>query len=355
MTALTGEAKGPVVQKVAVIGMGSWGTAAAGMVGRRCLEVVGWAHEEEVAKGITRHSVNPLYLSNYQLPPNVVATTSLQEALEGAQAVVLCVPSAFIRATARQMAPYLAEDVPVVVLTKGIEPGTCMLMTQVTADELGGQERLACLSGPTHAEEICQGKPAAAVIAAHKPEVAQLFRELFLSPAFRAYVGEDMVGVEVCGAVKNVVAIACGISKGLNLGDNTISVLMTRGLAEIGRLVAAMGGDPLTCMGLAGMGDLITTCTSPHSRNRTFGTQLVEGETLESYQARTHMVVEGAASVVSAHELAQNLGVDMPVVSAVYRVLYEHSALQDEMWRLLDRSPYDEFYGMDAAQASPLS
>ncbi|MEY8436425.1 NAD(P)H-dependent glycerol-3-phosphate dehydrogenase [Atopobiaceae bacterium 24-176] len=332
--------------KVAVIGMGSWGTAAAGLLARNAAQVCGWALEDEVARGITDGHRNPLYLSGYELPDNVRATTSLEEAVEGAEAVIVVVPSAFMRSTASSLASLLGADVPVCVLTKGIEPETMMLMTQVVADVCGGSERMACLSGPTHAEEICQGKPAAAVVASSSEPVADLFRSLFISQAFRAYVSSDLVGVEVCGAVKNVVAIACGIARGLELGDNTTAVLMTRGLAEIGRLACAMGAEPMTCMGLAGMGDLATTCMSPHSRNRTFGAALVAGETLEEYQARTRMVVEGAVAARSAHELAHRLGVDAPIVDAVHAVLYDHASVPGEMRRLLDRMPYDEFYGL---------
>lgn len=332
--------------KVAVIGLGSWGTAAAGLVARNADTVVGWAREPEVVEGINERRVNPLYLSDYELPANVGATGDVARALEGADAVVLTVPSAFIRATARSMAPYMGEDVPVVVLTKGIEADTGLLMTQVVADEIGNPARMACLSGPTHAEEISHDKPAAAVAAAEDEAVADLFRDLFLSPTFRAYVSSDTVGVEMCGAVKNVIAIACGIAWGMDMGDNAKSVLMTRGLAEIGRLAVAMGGDPLTCMGLAGMGDLITTCTSPHSRNRTFGASLVEGGTLAEYEARTHMVVEGAVAARSASELARKLSVDTPIIDAVCRVLYEGSPVDVELLRLLDRMPYEEFYGL---------
>lgn len=336
-----------VCDKVAVVGMGSWGTAAAGLLARNAGEVCGWALEEEVARGISEGHRNPLYLPSYELPANVRATTSMGEALDGADAVVVVVPSAFMRPTAERLAPLLGADVPVCVLTKGIEPETMMLMTQVVADVCGGPGRMACLSGPTHAEEICQGKPAAAVVAAASDAVADLFRSLFIAPSFRAYVSSDMVGVEVCGAVKNVVAIACGIARGLELGDNTSAVLMTRGLAEIGRLACAMGAEPMTCMGLAGMGDLATTCMSPHSRNRTFGAALVAGETLDEYQARTRMVVEGAVAARSAYELAGRLGVDAPIVAAVHAVLYDHAPLQGEMRRLLDRMPYDEFYGLE--------
>lgn len=338
-----------VCDKVAMIGLGSWGTAASGLVARHAGQVCGWVYEREVAEGINADHKNPLYLTGYTLPENVVATNDLTEAVTGAEAIIVVVPSAFLRATVRQMAPSVADDVPVLVLTKGIEPGTGLLMTDIVAEELGHPERVACLSGPNHAEEICQGKPAAAVVASKSPEVAAVFQELFLDPHFRAYVSSDVTGVEVCAAVKNVIAIACGIARGLQLGDNALSVLMTRGLAEVARLACAMGGDPITCMGLAGMGDLVTTCMSPHSRNGSFGAALVAGETLEQYQARTHMVVEGAVAALSAHELSERLGVEVPVVDAVWSVLYQGSSVRDEMKRILDRLPSVEFYGFEDA------
>lgn len=335
-----------VCEKVAVIGLGSWGTAVTGLVAPHAAQVCGWVYEEPIARAVNAEHRNPVYLTGYRIPENVTATNSLAEAVKGAGAVVVVVPSTFLRGTMRQMAPYLHEDVPVLVLTKGIEPDTGLLMTDVVAQELGRPNRVACLSGPNHAEEVCQGKPAAAVVAAAVPEVAELFQALFLGERFRAYVSSDVTGVEVCAALKNVVAIACGIASGLQMGDNAMAVLMTRGLAEVARLATAMGGDPLTCMGLAGMGDLVTTCMSPHSRNRTFGAALVAGETLEEYEGRTSMVVEGAVAARSAHQIAQRLGVDAPVIDAVWSVLYAGSSVTDEMQRMLDRLPSTEFYGL---------
>lgn len=338
-----------VCDKVAVIGLGSWGTAASGLVARHAGQVMGWVFEREVAEGINAEHRNPLYLTGYTLPENVRATNDLAEAVTGADAIVVVVPSAFLRATMRQMAPSVSDDTPVLVLTKGIEPGTGLLMTDIVAEELGKPARVACLSGPNHAEEICQGKPAAAVIASQDQAVAETFRALFIDQSFRAYVSSDVTGVEVCAAVKNVIAIACGIARGLELGDNALSVLMTRGLAEVARIACAMGGDPITCMGLAGMGDLVTTCMSPHSRNGSFGAALVAGETLEEYQARTHMVVEGAVAALSAHQICERLGVEAPVVDAVWSVLYNGSSVREEMRRMLDRLPYEEFYGFEEA------
>ncbi|MCI1227100.1 MAG: NAD(P)-dependent glycerol-3-phosphate dehydrogenase [Atopobiaceae bacterium] len=337
-------------ERVAVIGAGSWGTAVCGLVAPRASGVVAWSHSPEVADGINTGHMNPRYLAAYRLPDNVTATTDLACALAGATRVLLAVPSAFLRQTTHEMAPLVSDCMPVLVLAKGVEESTGLTLTEVVASELGGPERVAALSGPNHAEEVCLGKVAAAVVAAPEAELGRTFQDLLVSPSFRVYVSEDLVGVETCGAAKNVIAIACGISAGLGFGDNTQALLMTRGLAEISRLVVARGGDPLTCMGLAGMGDLIATCTSEHSRNRTFGEALAAGSSLSDYESKTHMVVEGAAAARSVTDLATRLGVDMPICSAVRQILSGRATYDQEMETLLDRLPDVEFYGLDHRQ-----
>ena len=257
--------------KITVIGAGSWGTAIAGVAAAHADEVELWSFDEESTRGINERHVNPLYLSDYELPENVSASGSYADALAGADGIIVVVPSPFIRSTIRGAAPYIAKDTPVLCLTKGIEAGTGALMSEVVADEIGRPERVAALSGPNHAEEICRGSLSAAVVASPDPVVAEFFKTLLISPVFRIYTSQDMIGVETCAAVKNVIAIVCGIAAGVGYGDNTLALIMTRGLAEISRIVSARGGDPMTCMGLAGMGDLVATCTSPHSRNRSFG------------------------------------------------------------------------------------
>jgi glycerol-3-phosphate dehydrogenase (NAD(P)+) len=332
--------------RVAVIGSGSWGTAAAGLVARNSEGVCVWARSSEVATSINERHVNSRHLGDYVLPDNVVATTDIAEAVSGADAIVVAVPSAYLRDTVRQMAPETAPDVPVVVLTKGIEPSTHLLMADVVADELGGPERVAALSGPNHAEEICRGLFSAAVIAARDLELARSLQSLFHSDDFRTYASADLAGVEVCAAVKNVIAIACGIAAGFGAGDNALAVIMTRGLAEIGRIVDATGGNAMTCMGLAGMGDLVATCTSVHSRNRTFGESFAAGESLEDYEARTGMVVEGARAALSTWELARELSIEAPLTEAVHAVIYEGAAVSDVVSGLKGRSPKLEFYGL---------
>lgn len=332
---------------VAVIGTGSWGTAAAGLLAANADDVVIWARSAGVAEGIDRDHMNPRHLVDYRLPTCVRATTD--PAACAADAYVFAVPSSYLRGVARKFARVIPAAAPVVVLTKGIEPGTHKLMAEVVADEIGHPERMAALSGPNHAEEICRGMVSAAVVASTNPQVAETFQRLFVSPSFRVYASADLRGVEVCAAVKNVIAIACGVAVGLGAGDNTLAVLMTRGLAEIGRISAATGGDPMTCMGLAGMGDLIATCTSPHSRNRTFGEAFVAGETLETYEDRTHMVVEGARAAMSTLQVARAYGVECPITTAVHAILYEGADVSTAIDSLLDRTPRKEFYGIEGA------
>ena len=336
-----------VSHKIAVIGSGTWGTAACGLLAPHVDEVMLYARRESVAQGICETHRNPQHLPNLQLPHNVRATSSLEEAFAGATEAVWAVPSAFLRSTCVQARPYVDPNLPMLVLTKGIEPGTGLLMVDLVGEVLGNTARIAALSGPNHAEEIAEGKVSAAVIAASDEAIAERFQRLFVSTAFRAYATSDLVGVEVCGAAKNVIAIAAGMTMGLDAGDNTLAVLMTRGLAEIGRIAAACGGDPLTCMGLAGMGDLVVTCTSRHSRNRAFGIAFASGESLASYEQRTGMVVEGAQAALSVWELAHKVGVEAPITEAVHAVLYESQGLEEAIDGLLGRRPHEEFYGME--------
>lgn len=334
------------MSRVAVIGAGSWGTAASGLAAANADDVTLWCHGDAVASAINETHVNPRYLVDYHLPTSVHATSSLSRAFEGVDAALFVVPSNHLRDVAHAASSFVPADLPVCVLTKGIEAGSGMLMSDVVASELGGPERVAALSGPNHAEEVCRSLLAAAVVAAKVPEVALAFQGLLVSQTFRVYVSSDVIGVETCGAVKNVIAIACGVAAGLGAGDNTEALIMTRGLAETSRIANASGGLPMTCMGLAGMGDLVATCTSPHSRNRSFGLCLSKGETLESYEGRTHMVVEGARAARSVRELAGRLGVEAPITNAVHDVLFAHEPVCDAMSVLLDRLPREEFYGL---------
>ena len=331
---------------VAVVGSGSWGTAVTSLLASSARHTTLWCHEQIVADSINANHHNPHQLTFFELPSNVKATTSLDEAVSGVDAVLLVVPSAFLRSVCKRLAEHLDTNVPVLVLTKGVERETGALMADVAAQELGNERRMAVLSGPNHAEEVCQGKISGAVIASQDERIARLFQELLVCSSFRVYVSEDVRGIELCAAQKNVIAIACGMALALGAGDNTIAALMTRGLAEMSRVSVAMGGDPITCMGLAGMGDLVATCTSPHSRNRTFGEAFAHGETLDEYQRRTEMVVEGAEAAASIRELAERHNIQVPITQAVHGLLTGRCDLATAIELLLERKPNEEFYGV---------
>lgn len=333
--------------KVTLIGSGSWGTAMAGLVAGHGHDVVMWSFDEPPVTEINTHHTNAQYLTDYVLPENVRATSDFSVAFDGADAAIFAVPSAFLRSVAHNCAEYVSDSLPILCLSKGIEIGTGLLMSDVVASEIGHPERIAALSGPNHAEEICHGALSASTIASESCEIGEFFKNLTLDPNFRVYLSSDMTGVELCGAMKNVIAIVCGIAAGYGLGDNALALIMTRGLAEISRLVHACGGEALTCMGLAGMGDLIVTCTSRHSRNRTFGEAFAKGETLEEYQTRRHMVVEGAVAAKSVSELARAKGVDVPLTFALEQLLYGDASVDDALDMLVNRIPSEEFYGLD--------
>ncbi len=334
------------MSRVAVIGAGSWGTSASWLLGGKGHHVRMWARECEVADAINAEHRNPLFMSGIELPANVSASCDISESLAGAEAVVMVTPSVGVRSTAASMEPHLGGDVPVVVLSKGVEEGSLMLMTEVLEDVLGGRERLAGLSGPNHAEEVGRGVPSATVVAAHDEQVGRLFQDLFMTRFFRVYTNPDVVGVELCGASKNVIAVAAGMSDGMGYGDNTKATLMTRGLAEMSRLGRAMGANPLTYMGLAGMGDLIATCTSQHSRNRGLGEFVGKGGTLEGWRSSTEMVAEGAFACISVEELGKRCGVELPITRQVRAVLYEGVPVAEGEEALLGRAARDELHGM---------
>ena len=340
------EAGNSSISKACVVGSGSWGTAFTGLLAPNVGEVVLWCRSAQVAEEINLRRRNPKRLTAYELCENVSATADAALALGGSGIVVLAVPSAHLRGVCRGIASFVPDDAIIVVLTKGMEPGTHKLMHEIAADELGDVSRIAVVSGPNHAEEISRGQVSAAVVASSDASVAEQVQDLVFSYSFRCYVSSDVVGVEVCGAVKNVVAIACGLAAGLGAGDNTLAALMTRGIAEVARISSAFGGDPLTPMGLAGMGDLVATCTSEHSRNRTFGEALARGETLAEYEARTNMVVEGARAAMSVHELAVERGIEAPITAAVHGVLVNELDIDSAKESLLGRLPREEFYGM---------
>lgn len=331
---------------ISVIGAGSWGTAVTWLLSGKGHAVRLWARETEISEGVNSDHRNPIYLPDVVFPESVFASSDMEEALVGAQAVVIVTPSIGVRATAESMKPHLGSDTPVVVLSKGVESGTLMLMTEVLEDVLGGRHRLAGLSGPNHAEEVSRGVPSATVVAAHEDAVGRLFQDAFMTPFFRVYTNPDVIGVELAGASKNIIAVASGMSDGMGYGDNTKATLMTRGLAEMTRLGCAMGADALTYMGLAGMGDLIVTCTSKHSRNRGLGELIAKGGTMQDFYDKTQMVAEGAVSCVTVDQLAEQHHVEMPITHHVRRVLYEGLSPTDAGAILMGREARDELHGI---------
>ena len=329
--------------QVAIVGAGSWGTALAQLAATAGNDVRLWARKEEVARGINADHVNPRYLADARLSERIEASTDIARVVGGADAVVAVTPSSVMRETARAIAAHVGAKTPVALAAKGVEAETGMLPVEVFDEVLGGLGRLAALTGPNHAEEVVRGVPSGTVVSSYVPRTARFFQSLLSTESFRIYVGNDVVGAEVCAAYKNVIAIAVGASYGLGMGDNTAALLMTRGLAEMSRLVAACGGNAMTCMGLAGMGDLEVTCMSPHSRNRTFGYELAQGVTLDAYRARTHMVVEGALACRTLHDLALAHDVDLPLARTVRAIVWEGYDVVAAAQDLLDRPQKPEF------------
>lgn len=339
------------MRKVALIGSGSWGTAVAGLAARQAEAVFLWCRDEAVAKHINHHHVNPRHLSSYQLPNNVFATHELAFALKEAEAVLIAVPSPHMRSICKRMQGLISSDCPVLVFTKGIEPETLQFMVEVAASELKNPERFAVLSGPNHAEEVSQDVVSAAVIAATNHTLAQTLATLLANPHFRPYTGLDLIGTQVCGTAKNVIALASGVSVGLQMGDNTRAVLMTRGLAEIARLAKALGANHITAMGLAGMGDLVVTCTSHFSRNRSFGEALVTGAQLQDFEHTHNCIVEGAHAAPAILALANKHNVEMPITQAVCDLLSCKKSPLEAMYALLERELRSEFYGISERNA----
>ena len=331
------------MSRVAVIGAGAFGTALACVVRRAGPEAVIWARDPAIADSIASGQGNPVYLPDAALEPGIAATTDLAAALEGADAVLLVVPSQFLRAATEKLAPLLPAGVPVVLCAKGIERGTCALMTEVVAETLPGAP-VAVLSGPTFAKEVAAGLPTAITLATTDGALGARLVEMIGSTVFRPYLSDDPVGAEIGGAVKNVIAIACGIMAGRGLGDNARAATMTRGLAEILRLGHKLGGRGETLMGLAGIGDLSLTCNGMLSRNMTLGLALGEGRPLQEILGERRAVTEGVATAASVVELAARHEVDMPISQAVNRIVNEGADVGATIAEVLARPFRPEFH-----------
>lgn len=332
--------------RVAVVGAGSWGTTVAALATRHARTTL-WARRDELAGAITDHHENPDYLPGVELPPELVCTADLEAAVADADVLVMAVPSHGFRQVLRSAAPSLRSGIPVLSLTKGIEQGTLRRMTEIVVEELdAAPQRVGVLTGPNLAGEVIAEQPALTVVAIGDEWEAGRLQQLFMSPSFRVYTNPDVIGCESGGALKNVMAIAAGMADGLGYGDNTMAALLTRALAELTRLGVALGGNPLTFAGLAGMGDLIATCISPQSRNRTVGVGLGEGRAIDEIVAEMNMVAEGVKTTQAVLELAENHGVEMPISALVGAVLYEGAKPADMVQRLMSRAAKSELHGI---------
>lgn len=336
------------MKKIAVLGNGSWGSVLGSMLADNGNDVTLYGNIASVNDEINTHHTNTHYMKNWSLNPNAKATGNLEEALDGAEIVLFVLPTKAVRVVAknvRQVLDKTANKPLLVTATKGIEPGSKKLISEILTEEVypDDEEKIVAISGPSHAENVAQKDLTAIACASTSEESAKEVQEVFSNNYVRFYTNDDLIGVEVGGAVKNVIAIAAGILVGKKYGDDAKAALMTRGLAEITRLgVNYFGAKPMTFSGLSGIGDLIVTCTSPNSRNWRAGKQLGEGKTLNYILKNMGQVVEGATTVKAVHELCEEKNIDMPISEAVYRVLYEQTNIDEEITKMMGRSPKPE-------------
>jgi glycerol-3-phosphate dehydrogenase (NAD(P)+) len=337
------------MSRVAVIGAGAWGTALAIVLGRRdSHQVKLWANESEVVESVKNSRVNQRFLPGLTLPKSIEVTGALDKALDGAQVVVSVMPSQHCRSLFERMVPFLTEEILFVSCTKGLEDGTLLRMTEVIADVLRGANfnpRIGALSGPSFAKEVARGDPTAVAVASYSNDrdVAGEIQQVFNDSRFRVYTNDDVVGVELGGALKNIIAIAAGVCDGLGLGHNSVAALITRGLAEIGRLVVACGGRIETMSGLAGLGDLVLTCTGDLSRNRSVGVELGRGRKLSDIIVGMHgAVAEGVLTTKAAVGLARSKNVEMPITEQMFAILEKGKPPQQAIEELMTRATRSE-------------
>jgi glycerol-3-phosphate dehydrogenase (NAD(P)+) len=329
------------LNNLAIIGGGSWGTALAIVLAPRFPRVALWVYESDLAARMGTARINDVYLPDCPLPPNVVVTSDLAAALDGAEIVLSVMPSHLARQLYQRMLPGLNESMLFVSATKGLENHSLLRTTEVIR-EVVGTSRVAVISGPSFAREVARFEPTAVVAASTEPGVAEAVQAAFSGPTFRVYASSDPIGVEIGGSIKNVVAIGAGVLHGMGLGHNAMAALITRGLAETTRLAVAMGGKPQTLAGLAGLGDLVLTCTGDLSRNRTVGVQLARGRKLDEIVNSMKMVAEGVKTTDVAVDLAERYSVEMPIAAQMYRMLHAGSSPQESIRQLMERSLKEE-------------
>lgn len=330
-----------MTERIGVVGAGAWGTALSMLLADKGHDVTLWMYEKDLAGETTRTRENRVYLPGFTLPAGINVTSSMETTVAGKAVILSVVPSHTVRAVSKQFVPFLSGDAVIVSASKGIEIDTLMPLSEVFRDILPKQyhNRLCFLSGPSFAKEVAQKMPTAVALASYDPVIGKKAQEIFSNAYFRVYTNPDVIGVELAGSLKNVVAIAAGVLEGMGYGYNTSAALITRGLAEMARLGVAMGGNLQTFSGLAGMGDLVLTCTGGLSRNRTLGVRLGKGEKLNDIMSNVRTVAEGVKTARAARDLARKYNVDMPVVDEVYQILYEDKdpkrAVKDLMKREL--------------------
>jgi glycerol-3-phosphate dehydrogenase (NAD(P)+) len=334
------------MKKIGVIGAGSWGTTLANVLAKKGYDVTLWVFEQDLAARLTATRINDLYLDGISLSPNLSYTNDLADAVKGRQALVLVSPSQVMRPVLKQLKPYLADDCLLVSAAKGIENDTLLTMSEVLQEVLGAdvKQRSAFLSGPSFAREVAAEQPTAVAVSADDLEVASRVQEMFSTEYFRVYTNPDVVGVEVGGAMKNVIALAAGVSDGLGFNHNARAALITRGLVEIARLGEALGAQEATFSGLAGMGDLVLTCTGSLSRNRTVGFRLGQGEGLQDILESLGGVAEGVKTVQAVRQLAREVQVEMPIAEEVHAILWEGKSPSHAMRDLMLREPKPEVW-----------
>lgn len=333
-------------RKVAILGAGSWATALAVLLVNKGLQVAVWSRSAQLAEEINNKRENLRYLPGVILSDKLKFTADMEEVLFGAGYFVFCVPSFAFRGVLREALPHLPAGSIIINGAKGLELDTLLRLSEVFYQEAGpGKLEYVVLSGPSHAEEVSRGIPTAVVCAGHSEESAAVAQDLFMTENFRVYTSFDVKGVELGGALKNIIALGTGVSEGLGFGDNTTAALMTRGLAEITRLGVTMGANPSTFAGLAGVGDLIVTCTSRHSRNRRAGIEIGKGKSIQEALAIVNMVVEGVRTTSAAHRLADLHRVEMPITKQIYLVLYDNLPPREAVFNLMRRDRRNELEG----------
>lgn len=345
------------MSSITLFGAGSWGTALSVHLASAGRDVTLWARRPEVVEEIRRTSQNPTYLPELLIPSTVTITTNLEEAAHASDFWGLAVPSQELRGRAQSLRPHLHDDLTAVALSKGIENDTLLTMTQVLTDvfEELPRRQVGALYGPSHAEEVAEGRPTTVVAAAPAETVAQRIQDRFMTERLRVYLNTDVIGVEIAGSAKNVLAIAAGICDGVGYGDNAKAALVTRGLAEIQRLGRALGAAPQTFAGLAGVGDLVVTCMSRHSRNRYLGEQIASGKSLDEILDDMEMVAEGVRTTQSVHDLARRHDVEMPITKAVHSILFDDKEPNEMVKRLMTRSAKPENWAPESAEHASAS